>query len=111
MQHSTWTQKIFIYCPGLKIVMMMTMLMLMSTSCTPGFHMQQAHQVIVACVFTPQVFEPQGAIDMALKLLGDGKDIKAVTDRLLNEAIRERKCKDNCTIILLQFVSNSQPLG
>jgi len=49
------------------------------------------------------VFDAQQAVDMAADLLGSGRDAKKVADRLLNEAVRERKCKDNVTLILIQF--------
>ena len=51
-----------------------------------------------------RVFDGQGAVDVAAQLLSDGsRDDKAVTNRLLNMAVRERGCKDNATIMLLRF--------
>jgi hypothetical protein len=40
-----------------------------------------------------QVFDAQGAVDMAAALLAEGRDEKAVTNRLLNAAVRERGCR------------------
>lgn len=60
--------------------------------------------IIVACDGFWSVFDAQGAVDAVSKLLEEGRELKAVTNRLLNQAIRERRCKDNCTIMLVQFV-------
>ncbi len=69
-------------------------------------------------------WDPQAAVDVARDLLaaqqseagaagpavggGGGAAVsvpapKAVTNRLLNLAVRERGCKDNCTVMLLLF--------
>ena len=45
---------------------------------------------------------------MASTLLAEGREPKAVTNRLLHEAIRERKCKDNCTVMLICFSRASE---
>ncbi|KAK9812811.1 hypothetical protein WJX72_004205 [[Myrmecia] bisecta] len=50
------------------------------------------------------VFGPEDAVKMASKLLGEGRDAKATCNRLINEAIRERRCKDNCTVMLIRFL-------
>lgn len=50
-----------------------------------------------------QVFDAQGAADMAAALLAGGRDAKAVTNRLINEAVRVRRCKDNCSVALVVF--------
>ncbi len=34
----------------------------------------------------------------------NGRPLKDVTNRLLNMAVRERRCKDNCSIMLVRFV-------
>jgi len=52
-----------------------------------------------------RVFDAQNAVDMAQQLLEQGRDVKGVANRLLNEAIRERKCKDNVTVMLVRFPS------
>lgn len=52
------------------------------------------------------VFDAQHAVDMAEGLLKEGRDSKSTTNKLLNEAVRERKCKDNVTLVLVQFNSS-----
>ena len=45
------------------------------------------------------------------KLLAEGRDEKAAANRILHEAVRERGCQDNCTVLLLRFLqppSNEQ---
>ena len=39
-----------------------------------------------------------------------GADVKQATQRLIHEAVRERSCKDNCTVmlVLLQPVRDSK---
>eukprot|EP00798_Chlamydomonas_sp_ICE-L_P006613 gene6613-3266_t len=50
------------------------------------------------------VFDAEGAVEEAAKLLEDpSRDDKAVTNRLLNMAVRERGCRDNATVLLLRF--------
>lgn len=55
------------------------------------------------CLVHAGVFPPQVAVDTACKLLQEGKDEKAVTNRLINMAVRELRCKDNCTCLLVRF--------
>ena len=50
------------------------------------------------------VFGAQDAVDFAAaELWGRGKDAKQVCNRLVHEAIRERRCADNCTVMLVFF--------
>lgn len=49
-----------------------------------------------------QVFDAQGAVDFVAEQLQQQKEDKATTNRILHEAIRERRCKDNCTIMLIR---------
>lgn len=49
------------------------------------------------------MFDNQEAVQTAASLLAEGRTVKAVTNRMINMAIRERRCTDNCTIMLLQF--------
>ncbi|GFR45250.1 hypothetical protein Agub_g6356 [Astrephomene gubernaculifera] len=49
------------------------------------------------------VFGAQEAVDTAAALLGEGQAVKAVTNRLLNIAVREKRCKDNCSVLLVRF--------
>eukprot|EP00955_Chlamydomonas_euryale_P080545 363433-Chlamydomonas_euryale.AAC.12 len=48
-----------------------------------------------------RVWDSQGCVDAAAALLSQpGSDPKAVTNRLLNMAVRERGAKDNCSVML-----------
>ncbi|PNW78595.1 hypothetical protein CHLRE_09g390600v5 [Chlamydomonas reinhardtii] len=49
------------------------------------------------------VYGAQEAVDAAAALLAEGAAPKAVTNRLLYVAVREKKCKDNCSVLLVQF--------
>jgi serine/threonine protein phosphatase PrpC len=50
------------------------------------------------------VFSPQDAVDFAQRETAEkGNDAKQTCNRLIHEAIRERRCKDNCTVMLLQL--------
>ena len=58
-----------------------------------------------ACRRAPAgVFSPQDAVDFAQReLAAKGNDAKQTCNRLIYEAIRERRCKDNCTVMLVQL--------
>lgn len=58
-----------------------------------------------------QVMEPQATIEMAAALLDAGREPKAVTNRLLNEAVVVRKCKDNCSVLLVVFQHDGASQG
>lgn len=48
------------------------------------------------------VFSPQDAVEFAQQeLVGKGNSVKQTCNRLIHEAIRERGCKDNCTVMLV----------
>lgn len=50
------------------------------------------------------VFSPQDAVDFAQREMAlKGRDPKQTCNRLLHEAIRERRCKDNCTVMLVKI--------
>lgn len=52
----------------------------------------------------PGVFPPQEAVDFAAhELWVKGNDVKQTCNRLVYAAIRERGCRDNCTVLLLRF--------
>ncbi|MEW5298033.1 MAG: hypothetical protein WDW36_001197 [Sanguina aurantia] len=58
------------------------------------------------------VFDPQGAVDIVAVELAKHQSsssaaCKAVTNRLLNMAVRERKCADNCTVLMVCFHRNA----
>jgi hypothetical protein len=50
-----------------------------------------------------QVFGAQEAVDAAAQLLAEGLPPKPATQRLLNVAIREKRCKDNCSLLLVNL--------
>lgn len=50
-----------------------------------------------------KVFDGQGAVDLVAKLLAEGRDEKSVCNKVLNEAVRNRRCNDNCTVMLVNF--------
>lgn len=52
--------------------------------------------------------DPQGTVELVQQQLSAGKDDKAITNRLINEAVIERRCKDNCTVMLVRFVHAAQ---
>ncbi|GLC68531.1 hypothetical protein PLESTF_000702200 [Pleodorina starrii] len=55
------------------------------------------------------VFGAQEAVDSAQSLLAEGLAAKAVTNRLLNIAVREKRCKDNCSVMLVRFGPAAAP--
>lgn len=53
---------------------------------------------------TAGVFSPQDAVDFAQReLVGKGHGVKQTCNRLIHEAIRQRNCRDNCTVMLIVF--------
>lgn len=64
---------------------------------------EQDRFLLLACDGFFTVFSPQEAVSTAAQLLQDKRDTKGVCVRLLNEAIRQRRCKDNCTLVLCVF--------
>lgn len=60
--------------------------------------------IILGCDGLWGVFGPSDAVDFVDKQLKDGLSPTAVTRRLVREAVRERRCKDNCTAILIVFM-------
>ncbi|KAK4409564.1 putative protein phosphatase 2C 8 [Sesamum angolense] len=50
-----------------------------------------------------KVFGPSDAVEFVHKLLKEGLPVTAVSRRLVREAVRERRCKDNCTAIVIVF--------
>ena len=68
--------------------------------CTPPHTLIPPHHPLGGAA---GVFSPQDAVDYARRELGLGKGVKQTCNRLIYEAIRERKCKDNCTVMLVAF--------
>ncbi|XP_022631960.1 probable protein phosphatase 2C 8, partial [Vigna radiata var. radiata] len=49
------------------------------------------------------VFGPSDAFDFVQKLLDEGLPVATVCRPLVREVVRERRCKDNCTAIIVVF--------
>ncbi|BBH04136.1 Protein phosphatase 2C family protein, partial [Prunus dulcis] len=43
------------------------------------------------------------AVAFVQKLLKEGLPVSTISRRLVKEAVRERRCKDNCTVIIIMF--------
>ncbi|KAL9324452.1 hypothetical protein ACSQ67_009309 [Phaseolus vulgaris] len=61
------------------------------------------HFIILGCDGLWGVFGPSDAVDFVQKLLNEGLPVATVCRRLVREAVRERRCKDNCTAIIIVF--------
>ncbi|KAK0588206.1 hypothetical protein LWI29_035944 [Acer saccharum] len=59
--------------------------------------------IILGCDGLWGVFGPSDAVDFVQKLLQEGLSVTAVSRRLVKEAVLERRCKDNCTAIVIVF--------
>ncbi|KAJ0106149.1 hypothetical protein Patl1_19736 [Pistacia atlantica] len=59
--------------------------------------------IILGCDGLWGVFGPSDAVEFVQKLLKDGLSVTAVSRRLVREAVLERRCKDNCTAIVIVF--------
>ncbi|KAL6007381.1 hypothetical protein ACLOJK_032878 [Asimina triloba] len=62
--------------------------------------------VILGCDGLWGVFGPSDAVEFVDKQLKGGLSATAVSRRLVKEAVRERRCKDNCTAIVIVFKHN-----
>ncbi|KAB5524425.1 hypothetical protein DKX38_022174 [Salix brachista] len=83
---------------------------------TPDIHSfdltDREHFIILGCDGLWGVFGPSDAVEFVQKLLKvnghlssseEGLTVAAVSRRLVREAVRERRCKDNCTAIIIVF--------
>ncbi|XP_077243989.1 protein phosphatase 2C family protein isoform X1 [Tasmannia lanceolata] len=74
---------------------------------TPDVHSfdltEREHFIILGCDGLWGVFGPSDAVDFVDKQLKEGLSATAVSRRLVREAVRERRCKDNCTAIVIVF--------
>ncbi|XP_057952715.1 probable protein phosphatase 2C 8 isoform X2 [Malania oleifera] len=59
--------------------------------------------VILGCDGLWGVFGPSDAVDFVQKMLIEGLPVSTVSHRLVREAVRERRCKDNCTAVVIVF--------
>lgn len=59
--------------------------------------------MILGCDGLWGVFGPDDAVNFVARQLKEGLSTNAICRRLVREAIRERRCKDNCTAILILF--------
>ncbi|OVA14524.1 Protein phosphatase 2C (PP2C)-like domain [Macleaya cordata] len=74
---------------------------------TPDVHSfdltEREHFIILGCDGLWGVFGPSDAVDFVQNQLKEGLSVTAVSRRLVREAVRERRCKDNCTAIVIVF--------
>ncbi|KAJ4713466.1 Protein phosphatase 2C family protein [Melia azedarach] len=74
---------------------------------TPDIHSfgltEREHFIILGCDGLWGVFGPSDAVEFVQKLLKEGLSVTAVSRRLVREAVLERRCKDNCTAIVIVF--------
>ncbi|GAB2295259.1 hypothetical protein Dimus_029432 [Dionaea muscipula] len=61
------------------------------------------HFIIIGCDGLWGVFGPGDAVEFVHKLLREGLSVAAICRRLVREAVLERRCKDNCTAIIIVF--------
>ncbi|KAI3858733.1 hypothetical protein MKX03_033686 [Papaver bracteatum] len=76
-------------------------------SATPDVHSfdltERDHFIILGCDGLWGVFGASDAVDFVQKQLKEGLSVTTVSRRLVREAVRERRCKDNCTVIVIVF--------
>jgi integrin-linked kinase-associated serine/threonine phosphatase 2C len=63
--------------------------------------------MLVVLLVASQVMDPQATVELVQQQLQEGKNEKAITNKLINEAVIERRCKDNCTVMLVRFERGS----
>ncbi|DBB11479.1 TPA: hypothetical protein ACH3X3_006888 [Trebouxia sp. C0006] len=59
--------------------------------------------LLCACDGFWSCFGPQDAVKVVADLCQTGRPLKSVCERLVYMAVRERRCKDNCTVLLASF--------
>ncbi|PQQ15560.1 putative protein phosphatase 2C 8 isoform X1 [Prunus yedoensis var. nudiflora] len=68
---------------------------------TPDIHSfdltEREHFIILGCDGLWGVIGPSDAVAFVQKLLKEGLPVSTISRRLVKEAVRERRCKDNCT--------------
>ncbi|KAM3256885.1 hypothetical protein ACQJBY_049346 [Aegilops geniculata] len=61
------------------------------------------HFIILGCDGLWGVFGPSDAVEFVQKQLKETSSATLAVRRLVKEAVRERRCKDNCTAVLIVF--------
>lgn len=64
---------------------------------------ERDHFIILGCDGLWGVFGPGDAVEFVQRLLKEGLTATTISRRLIREAVRERRCKDNCTAIIIVF--------
>ncbi|KAI3976616.1 hypothetical protein MKX01_008474 [Papaver californicum] len=64
---------------------------------------ERDHFIFLGCEGLWGVVGASDAVDFVQKQLKEGLSVTAVSRRLVREAVRERCCKDNCTVIVIVF--------
>ncbi|CAI7803641.1 unnamed protein product [Closterium sp. NIES-53] len=76
-------------------------------SCTPDisvFHLSPRDRfLLLACDGLWGVFSPADAVKFTQDLLQKGVSVESAARRVVKEGVWERKCKDNCSVLLLSF--------
>ncbi|EOA37390.1 hypothetical protein CARUB_v10011250mg [Capsella rubella] len=74
---------------------------------TPDIHAfeltERENFMILGCDGLWEVFGPSDAVGFVQKLLKEGLPVSVISRRLVKEAVKERRCKDNCTAIVIVF--------
>ncbi|KAL2612044.1 hypothetical protein R1flu_023736 [Riccia fluitans] len=74
---------------------------------TPDVHVfeltERERFLILGCDGLWGVFGPSDAVDFISTQFKEGASVSLACKRLVREAVRERKCKDNCTAIVIKF--------
>ncbi|XP_021802768.1 probable protein phosphatase 2C 8 isoform X1 [Prunus avium] len=74
---------------------------------TPDIHSfdltEREHFIILGCDGLWGVIGPSDAVAFVQKLSKEGLPVSTISRRLVKEAVRERRCKDNCTVIIIMF--------
>ncbi|KAH7651150.1 Protein phosphatase 2C family protein [Dioscorea alata] len=77
---------------------------------TPDIHSfeltEKEQFIILGCDGLWGVFGPSDAVDFVQKQLKEKSSATMAARRLVREAVRERRCKDNCTAIVIVFRHN-----
>ena len=78
-----------------------------------GLHTYNRHEFLMLktpmtdCGCTRRIADPQGCAEAASSLITEGREDKAVTNRLLNISVRERGATDNCSVLLIRMVAHT----